>query len=120
MAWPLLSLAVQLENPRRRIRLPFSRGLSEELPGSSAGLRRAQTRPYNSESMSRHIGRRCAVALAVAGAILLGTHATQRNRRDEFHVARIKAERQVNFMPGTDLVVGAVSKMILDVAAMIL
>jgi hypothetical protein len=35
-------------------------------------------------------------------------------------VARIKAERQVNFMPGTDLVVGAVSKMILDVASMIL
>jgi glutamine amidotransferase PdxT len=64
--------------------------------------------------------RHAAFALAVAGAILLGTHATQRNRRDEFHVARIKAERQVNFMPGTDLVVGAVSKMILDVASMIL
>ena len=66
-----------------------------------------------------HEERHAARALMIAGTILLGAHPPKGDRRDEFQVTGIKAQRQVDCVPGIGLIVGAVPEMIFDVASKI-
>ena len=56
------------------------------------------------------------VAIAVLSSILLGTYSAHRDGIDEFQMAGIETERQVNLATITGIPVVAVSEMVLDVA----
>src|SRR5581483_3483662 len=58
-----------------------------------------------------------AAALHVAGAILLGARAAERHGIHELEMTRVETERQMDFLAGGALPVGAVAEVIFHVAA---